>query len=241
MKDYNNAPGPGFWHLLWQTNGIVPIALAVLTLALSFASAGDIRRAAEIDANGIFVTGTVVDRETRVLRYDDRTERTYHVTMRYPVQGAAFEHEKKVSGSTYQALTLGTEHEIRYLEGSPKVVEYRVGEFAENGATLRWGALVMGIATLGVGWYMARRVVAMLRARKFGPQEIGRVTEIETRRGSGTRRHMLKWIDAQGAAGKSLGSKNEQRYDAYPPGTEITLYRDAKGRAWWAGDVGSRA
>jgi hypothetical protein len=65
------------------------------------------------------------------------------------------------------------------------------------------------------------------------------VIEIAQRRSRKRRVHVLVWQDAGGEIGESRGS-GEARYAAYGPGSEIDLYRDARGRAWWAGDIGHR-
>ena len=240
MKDYSKGTPPTFWRLFWKTGGVFPVFLAVFTVVFSLISSSGLRLAAEMEARGEVVLGRVIARETRVERRNDRNERVYYVTMSYPVEGEELTKRKSVTGTLYQQLTEGKEHKVRYLPDRPQVVEFQIGANQSAGTSMRWVSLFMGIATLALGWFMARKTVAMLRARKFGPHEQGEVVEIKRLRTANSKGYVLIWRDAQGQEGRSLKSKRETRYAAFPPGTQIDLFRDAKGRAWWSGDVGAR-
>ena len=240
MKDYSSGPPPTFWRLFWKAGGAIPVFMAVFTVIFSLVSASGLRLAAEMEARGEVVLGRVLARETRVVRRNDRNEREYYVTMSYPANGEEITKRKKVSGSLYQQSEEGTERKVRYLPDRPNEVEFRIGENLSNATAMRWVSLLLGLATLAAGWFIGRKTVAMVRARRFGPHEQGEVTEIREKGRGNNRGYQLIWRDARGETGESFKTKRDTRYRNFPPGTAIDLYRDARGRAWWSGDVGGR-
>ena len=240
MKDYSTGTPPTFWRLFWKAGGAIPVFFAVVTVVFSLISASELRLALEMEARGEVALGRVISRETRTVRRNDRNEREYFVTMIYPANGTDVTKRKKVSGSVYQQSPEGAERKVRYLPDRPEAVEFRIGENRSDSATLRWVALLLGLATLGAGWFIGRKAVAMVRARRFGPHEFGEVTEIREKGKGNKKGYQLVWRDARGEAGESLRTRRDTRYQNFPPGTQIDLFRDARGRAWWSGDVGRR-
>lgn len=231
---------PSFWRLFWKAGGAIPIFLAVVTVIFSLLSSSGLRLAAEMEAKGEVVLGRVIGRETRVERRNDRNERVYYVTLVYPANGEEITKRKKVTGTLFQQMPEGAERKVRYLPDRPQVVEFRIGENQSDSIVMRWLALGLGLATLGAGWFYGRKAVAMVRARRFGPHEQGEVLEIR-RKGRGQNSgYMLIWRDARGEVGESFKTKRDTRYKDFPPGAQIDLFRDARGRAWWSGDVGPR-
>ena len=239
MQDYSQGPPPGFWTLFRRSGGIFPIVSAAATLVMTGVSSGDLRSAYALEAHGVEAQAIVVARDRRTQRTDSGTKTTYYVTLRYGLATQERDVERSVPKSFYDTRTEGQFQTIRYLPDRPDIVEFWPGRKAEQATRAQIGALFFGVVTLGAGWFVARRVVAMLRARRFGPHEVGRVIEIAQRRSRKRRVHVLVWQDACGEIGESRGS-GEARYAAYGPGSEIDLYRDARGRAWWAGDIGHR-
>lgn len=240
MRDYSTGTPPSFWRLFWKTGGVIPVFLAAFTIILSLVSSSGLYLAEEMEAKGEETVGRVISRETKVVRRNDRTEREYYVTMTYFADGEEITKRESVTGTLYQQLSEGTERKVRYLPGRPQVVEFEIGSNRDEGTTLRWVALMFGVLTLGVGWYLARKAVAMIRARKFGPHETGQVVEVKRKRGAGSTGYVLIWRDARGVEGHSLKSKGDARYAPYRTGGEVDLFRDAKDRVWWSGDVGGR-
>lgn len=240
MRDYSNGPAPSYWQLFWKHGGVLPIILAVMTVIFTAISQSGLQTAARMEAEGEETLGRVTGREIEVTRRDGSTERKYYVSMAYVVDGEAFTARKKVSNRIYQARPEGSEHKVRYLRSAPKVVEFDIGSYAKQGSVLKWVSLALGLGTLAAGWFMGRSAVAMVRARRFGPEDRAKVVEVRKKKTKNSRGYVLIWRDSQGQEGQSLKSGSEARYSDYPPGTEITLFRDARGRGWWIGDVGPR-
>lgn len=240
MKDYSVGTPPTYWRLFWKVGGVIPVFMAVFTIVFSLISSSGLRLAAEMEARGEITLGKVIGRESRVERRNDRNERVYYVTLVYSAGDEEITKRKKVTGTLYQQMPEGAERKVRYLPDRPQVVEFRIGENQSDSTAMRWMALVLGLGTLGAGWYYGRKAVAMVRARRFGPHEQGEVVEVQ-RKGRGQNSgYLLVWRDAQGNVGESLKTKSDARYERFPPGSPIDLFRDARGRAWWSGDVGTR-
>lgn len=240
MTDFSQGEPPGFWHLFWRNGGIIPVILVFVTIVVTVFAFWDLRTALALDRRGVETVAEVVDRERRVERTDNRTRTRYFVTLRYEVSGTVLQDRQTVSRTFYEDHPEGSPQTVRYLPDQPDVVEFWVGRTASQGRSLQIAALVIGLVTLAFGWITGRRTVAMLRARRFGPHEVGTVVEIVERRTKRATVHALVWRDAQGERGMSDNTPTKKRYANYPPGTRIDLFRDAKGRAWWSGDVGDR-
>ncbi|APX11946.1 hypothetical protein [Tateyamaria omphalii] len=245
MRDYTHGPAPGFFRLWWGNNALFPILLAVSFGLLMVFEYQEAAFAADLDVQGVVVEATAVDRREISVRRYGQTERDYYVTFQYVAGGETQIVERKVPRHVYRAMTLGAVRDIRYVRASPRQMEYTVGGTRDTGQRVRWLALALGLATLGVFWWTARPAVEALRARRFGAAEWARVVRIDERvtrtKNGTTKRYVLAWQDHRGERGESLPSLSSDRYLRYPSGSEIEVYRDSRGKTWWVGDVGPRA
>ncbi|GGX55581.1 hypothetical protein GCM10007385_25170 [Tateyamaria omphalii] len=245
MKDYTNGPAPGFFIMWWNKGALLPVALTVFVLLLTYGSYQSLKLGLAFDARGVVIEATATDRREQRVRRNDRTETDCYVTFEYRAEGAIQSVERKVDRGLYRSLVPGTPRDIRYLPERPRRMEYTIGKTWRDGQVSRWIALVFGLGALGAFWWTARPAVEALRARKFGRVEWAKVLHIDeritqTKRGKKTR-YVLVWEDSQGARGESLASSLQSRYFRYDPGSDIEVYRDSRGKTWWVGDVGPRA
>ena len=72
MKDHSTGTPPTFWRLFWKNGGVVPIIMAVFTVVFTVVSYSGLRTAEALQAEGETVWGKVVERETRIVRRNDR-------------------------------------------------------------------------------------------------------------------------------------------------------------------------
>lgn len=222
-----------------------PIILAVFVLFMTYGSYQSLKLGLAFDAQGVVVEATASDRREQRVRRNDRTKTEYYVTFDYFAEGEVRSVEKKVGRDLYLSLGPGTARDIRYLPDRPRTMEYTIGKTWRDGQVFRWMSLAMGLGALAAFWGTARPVVEALRARKFGQSMWATVVRVDekTRRTKQGRKttYALVWQTRDGQTGKSQGSRNESRYERYPPGTRIELFRDSRGKTWWVGDVGPRA
>lgn len=227
--------------MLWRTGGVLPLIAAVVTMVMTIASVGALYEGLQFEARGIDTRAAILDRDIRKVRRDGRTETKYRVTFRYVVDGTEHDVTRTVSHRLYEASDVGSTRTVRYLDGRAHRVEFEIGSTMESGWAMRWVALFLGLLTLALLWWKGSRAVDAVRARKFGAQETVTVSEIAVSRHKTGKSYRLQWRDSNGGVGTSLSSGRRARYDPYPVGTQVDIFRGAKGRAWWVGDVGPRA
>ena len=131
MKDHSTGTPPTFWRLFWKNGGVVPIIMAVFTVVFTVVSYSGLRTAEALQAEGETVWGKVVERETRIVRRNDRNQRVYYLTMTYPADGKEIRKRKEVSGPLYQKMQDGHESKVRYLPSDPQVVELSLIHISE--------------------------------------------------------------------------------------------------------------
>ncbi len=227
--------------MLWRTGGVMPLIVGSVTVVMSIASFGALYEGLAFEAQGVVSRAEIMDRSTRRVRSNDRTKTEYSVLFRYDVEGHPREMRRKVSRRLYEESLVGTSRRVRYLPERPDRVEFQIGSTMESGRAMRWIALVLGVVTLVLLWWKGGRAVDAVRARKFGAQERVTVLDVSVTRINTGRLYRLKWVDQNGVEGTSLASGKRNRYEAYPPQSQVDIFRGAKGRAWWVGDVGPRA
>ncbi len=226
--------------MLWRTGGVLPLIAGIATVIMSVASFGALYEGLAFEARGVVTSAEIMDRSTRRVRSNDRTKTEYSVLFRYNVNESPMEIQRKVSRHLYEDSLIGTSREVRYLPDRPERVEFQIGSTMESGRAMRWIALVLGLVTLVLLWWKGSRAVDAVRARKFGTQERVTVIDVSVTRVKNGRSYRLKWVDQNGVEATSLSSSKRTRYDAYPPQSQVDIFRGAKGRAWWVGDVGPR-
>ncbi|MEP5630268.1 MAG: hypothetical protein ABJP79_00125 [Tateyamaria sp.] len=240
MKDLTHGPSPGFWWMLWRTGGLLPLLLALNTVMFGITSFGDLKTGLEFRTDGVVATADIVDRSTRRVRGQDGSKTEYLVEFRYFVDEIPFQDQSKVSRALYDTSVIGSTRKVRYLLRNPKKVEFKLGETFARGKLMGWWALGFGVPTLLALWWKGMRAVDAMRAREFGVAERVTVVKLpkhkETKWGS----YQLRWFDKDGEFGASLSSVVSGRFAPYPPYTTIEVFRGAKGRMWWVGDVGPR-
>lgn len=56
MKDLTHGPAPGFWKMLWRTNGLLVVIVVVATVAFGINGFIDLRLGQAFDARGVETT-----------------------------------------------------------------------------------------------------------------------------------------------------------------------------------------
>ncbi|MEL6620333.1 MAG: DUF3592 domain-containing protein [Pseudomonadota bacterium] len=241
MQDFSNGPAPGFWRMWWNTGGAIPAVLALFACVLAVWSFANLRDGLVFDRFGVVVEAEVADRRTKRVRRNDRWQTDHYVTLRFRAEDQVIAHERRVSSGFYEDAAPGTMRQVRYVPDAPRKVEFVIGETWRDGQKMRWVSLAAGLGTLVAIWWTAGKAVDGIRARRFGRAGTARVRTLERRKSKNSTSYFLTFYDAAGTPGKTLSSSRKSRYDAYPAGTEIEVFYGAKGRMWWAGDVGPRA
>jgi hypothetical protein len=220
--------------------GVFLMFLAVMTVLSTLASFSYLRVGFAMEARGVVVPGTVVDREF-VIRHTRRGGDTiYRVTVAYSAQGAVIRKRREVSRVFYNRYAEGARLTVRYLPDQPQTVEFEIGEQMRSGWAFHWLSLGLGVVVIGVSYWKARRIVAGIRARRYGEVGTGHSLGYKKFRFGPIAFYVLQWHDAYGAQGQSLWTRRHRRYDFYPKGTKVRFYRDLTGNMWWIGDVGPR-
>ncbi|WP_299654556.1 DUF3592 domain-containing protein [uncultured Tateyamaria sp.] len=214
-----------------------PITLVCIGLVLTAAGASLLQQFGPFEANGIIAQADVVDRRVERVHHDEQSVTEYFVTLRYDFEGEVLSTEVAVPFGAYDKLAESATQMIHVLGGNPSQIEVFVGRnFTVGQWVLRLG-LVLSVAGLVALWWTFAHVRSAMAARDFGEIETVRVEGI----GHNSEAYWLRWRDVTGAVRKSISSTSSRRYDAYPTGTEISVFRDSRGKTWWVGDVGPRA
>ncbi len=227
--------------MLWRVGGALPFVLAVITVVASGVSFSNLRDGLAFETRGVETRAEIIERYSKQVRRDDRTETEYYVRYEYFAEGATQQARAKVSRSEYEAIVVGTPRTVRYVQDQPRKVEFRIGKTMKEGRTTRWIALALGLATLAAIWWKGGRAVDAIRARKFGAIERVTVLDVLVHQHKNSTSYQLQWFDKNGDIATSLSSSGRSRYDPYPKHASVEIYRGAKGRAWWIGDVGPRS
>lgn len=238
MKDFTDGPAPGFIQLWWSQGGAFPVLLAMILLVLTVLSYAGLRDGLVFETRGIEVIGQVSERREVEVRRDGKTATVHYVTIRYEVGDDVIEVEREVPRSFFRESPPYRYKKIRYLRDDPKAVEFTVGETWFEGQKLRWLTLLVGLGALIYFWRTARPVVEALRARRYGTVKWARVLQVERRQDGDTLKYVLVFSTKDRIVGESLPSSKDDRYRAYPKGTEIEVYQGSRRRLWWVGDVG---
>ena len=248
MKDYTNGPQPGLLRIWWNAGAFVPILFMCAFLYLGIESARTVFANRAFDARSVETDAQVDSRYAagedffpRIGETNPQPQDDLYVVLRYQAGGEEFRETVNVSLDLYERAPPGSTHRVRYLPEEPSDVEFKIGETRDNGQQM---LLFVGLA--GVGWLVTfgptvAIAVAALRARRFGQVERARVGGVKTFTFRGLTMFSLEFFGEDGKSSGSFSSMSRLRYDAYPPGTEVEVFRGAKGRLWWVGDVGPRA
>ncbi|MEL6463521.1 MAG: DUF3592 domain-containing protein [Pseudomonadota bacterium] len=233
---------PGFWRIWWRAGAPIPFILGTLTVMVSLSSFGQLRDGLVFDAEGVVTQAQVVDHRTQVVKDDEGKDTDYYVTMQFVARDGPISVEREVARDFFQEHPIGAVRDVRFLPGAPHKVEFVIGQTWQRGQTSRWLALVLGVLSLGSLWYTARSAIDGLLARRFGRAMNARVLEIQRfYHDEDGVSYSLRFVGDNGVFGNSLSRDCESAFASFPPGTTIEVFRGAKGRLWWVGDVGPRA
>ncbi|WP_299553268.1 DUF3592 domain-containing protein [uncultured Tateyamaria sp.] len=248
MKDYSNGPAPGFWRLWWNAGAFLPLLFLLSFGVLGVESARAFFAHRDFDAHGVeteaevmfrWVMGQDVKGEGSEL--DLHSSENLYVVLRYRVGDREFREARNVSPAFFERSLPGSTHRVRYMPGDPSDLQFAIGETWDKVENTQWLVLLAGVASLATFVPTVVLAMAALRARRFGQVELARVGGVQTFTFRGLTMFTLAFCGADGRDHRSLSSMNRSRYASYPPGVEVEVYRGAKGRLWWVGDVGPRA
>lgn len=218
----------------------------VLFVYFVFESIPNLLAARAFEKHGVIIEAEVdagADTAFRIVREaasPGKTEDERYLFVRYDVDGREFNEVGVVPRAVYENAVRSGTHPVRYMADDPSNVEFTIGETWDTGAKARLVAPLSGLTWLATLWLTAGTAFAAMRARRYGPRERARVRAIVPWRYRWITLFMLEFCCADGRIHRSMASKSSLRYAAYPPGTEVDVFRGAKGRLWWVGDLGPR-
>ncbi len=240
IKPRHDRTAPrGWFSLFWAAGGLIAMIGGVFLLGATYFSVSNYAKAARFDANGVAATATATERRIR-RDPDPEDSDDYYVTFAYDAAGEPVVIERKVTRSFYHSADQGTQHSIRYLPQSPRVMEYYVGEMRDKARGTQIFALVAGLLALIGLWYFGRRANSAILTRKYGYKTTARISDFVERKRSGRRtgRGYMIFHTEDGLRGESL-DHSIGTLRALGAGSEVIVYV-RKGTVWWEGDVGPR-
>ena len=99
---------------------------------------------------------------------------------------------------------------------------------------------IAGAVGIGLAGWMGLRKLSILRALRHGEVREARVTAVTEAKAriNNKPQYVLEWVDAAGAAGRSMMTR-DTKLAPYPPGSVIVVYVDpVTGRGWWDQQLG---
>lgn len=242
MAKHAGHPPVPFWRLYLRMGGWIPLILGLFFAATTWISLAQHNLAERFETEGVEARATVKDKYWTESRDSDGDRTiTYYLDVEFDTDdGENMLLTRSVPKSVHDAAGIGGQMTIWYLRSDPDRIEMRRGETRHSSVAAQIAALIAGGLLLGGFWFVARRAVAAVRARRYGARETAIVTGIARTniRVNRRYRYRLTWREASGREGRSLAYK-KAHIDGIPTGSEITVYQGIK-RAWWTGDVGER-
>lgn len=213
-----------------------PVVIFLFATVFSSASLSFQRQAVPFELNGTVAQAEVIGRRVVRVLEDEKWITKYFVTFRYDASGQVYTVEEAVRVGSYDDLSESSNHEIRFLKDDPSRFEVHVGQKRKFANWVGWIGLAFWSALPITLLWTSMRARRALLARDYGDIEKARVEGV----GSDSDSYWLRWREPSGAFNNSMSSSSLQRYEAYPIGTEIEVYRDSRGKTWWVGDIGPR-
>jgi len=215
-------------------------ALFPLVFALGFGGVGGYfaLKSLQLAREGVTAQAEILDKRISTSRSSDgSTSRSYRVTYQFTPEGHSepVVRSDSVSERRYHALQVGGQGEVVYLWHNPELASVDPRHERFIGILFGSVGLIAALVTLGLGIWMIRRKLSVLRALRRGEVREARVTGMrETNvHKNKERQYVLDWVDAKGATGSSM-MDGFDRLSAYPEGSVIAVYVDpATGRGWW--------
>lgn len=188
--------------------------------------------------NGVTGEAQVLERQIERRRSSDGNESTtYFLRYRFTPLGhaGAIVKRQSVSRSLYQSVSEGESIPVVYAWNQPEraSVDLRHDRFG----LILFGSFggIGALVALGLGGWMLRRKLSVIRALRRGEVREARVTGLRrvNVRKNKRQQYVLDWIDAVGDTGSSMMG-DPDAFDAYPVGSVIVVYVDPHtGRGWW--------
>lgn len=191
--------------------------------------------------DGVTGDAQVLERQIERRRSSDGDESiTYFLRYSFTLGHAdAMVKRQSVSRSLYQSVREGESIPVVYAWSQPE----RASVDLQHD---RFGLILFGsfggigaLVSLGLGGWMVRRKLSVLRALRRGEVREARVTGLRrvNVRKNGRQQYVLDWLDAVGAKGSSMIG-DPDAFDAHPAGSVIVVYIDPKtGHGWWDAQI----
>lgn len=227
---------------------MVPLGLVFAALA-GLAAMMEQRDARALDARGVETTAIVTSTERRVRRDSDGGRRvTHYARYRFDLPDGQTNHNRTiVTRRYYNAVSQGDEVWVRYLPDEPDIAEIERGRAREGAIVFALAALFLGGGSVWLGWRSWQRSIPMIRAGRHGERLSARVLgHFKTLSGSDKNKKetllfKLRWVDSQGKEGISDVKRRAEELQAWPKGSEITVYADPEsGQTFWEQDLAAR-
>lgn len=215
-------------HLLWVP--LIPLAFA---LVFGVVGAFSLQAERALARDGVDAVAVVTSRDirTRTDRDGNRTT-TYLVGYRFrPTSDQVVQGQSSVSRAYYNGVTVGAEVPVRFLPDNPGTSALEPGGIVLPLIFLAIAGVTMALA-MGIGGYMLRNKLSILRAARHGEVREAEVVahQVTNTQINGRTQYRFDWIDAAFQPGQSA----MMDFSALPPtGSVLRIYIDPRtGRGW---------
>ncbi len=221
-------------HFLWVP--LIPALSAAIFLTFSTIQ---LRTSSLLERHGITVSGEITRRDTRQSRNSNgQTTTYYYLTYTFRTEaGEDRSRRESVSQSLYNQFQPGARVDVTYAETDASVATIAPGSGRFLGVALAVAGVGAVAVTLGLGQFMLRRKLSLLRAAWHGEMREAQVTAVNpgTLSVNGRLQYRMEWRDAAANTGQSA---HRDFSDLPEPGAVIVVYVDpVTGRGWWEEDL----
>ncbi|MDG1768323.1 MAG: hypothetical protein P8H36_02730 [Yoonia sp.] len=168
IKPRHSRTSPRPWiEIFMALKGCFAVIAGVVAVFLTIQSVIGYRDAQRLANDGAWTRAQIVAQ--RAIHDDDKT--TYYVTLRFDVASQSVRKERSVGSSYYRAHPVGSQVQVKYWTGGPKLFELREGQTKGGAVGTQWLALAVGIAALAAIWFPGRKTNAAVLSRRYGHRD----------------------------------------------------------------------
>jgi len=219
-------------------NGGWAIGAAAVLLVVTFISVVQYLNAERLNAEGVWTEATVVRKW--ISRGGDSPD-DYMLKLQFLVSSEEYYQDVEVSRNEYQQTLRGDQKKLKYWPTNPDISEFRAGETQRSARWLQVIALVSGVLSVFILWFVGHKSSRAVLARRYGFLTKATIENIVERKKSGepTGFGYMQFRSQSGAMGESL-NRSMRDLLLLGIGAEIDVF-EREGELWWEGDVGPRA